>query len=118
MRRFVILGFLVPLAFSDENRLAIPDVGPDTCNQDRTTLGKWWLFYQFCGISNFILNWSISKRYINHGQPSLLEEPIPELVRYVGEDPYDNPLNPPEDPEEIRGFCGMKVTSPNNYILS
>lgn len=43
--------------------------------------------------------------------PSLLEDPIPELVRYVESDPYEDPENPPEDPEQIRGFCGMKVTT-------
>jgi len=42
--------------------------------------------------------------------PSLLEEPIPELVRYVEEDPYENPDNPPENPDLIEGFCAMKVS--------
>ncbi len=30
--------------------------------------------------------------------PSLLEEPIPELVHYVDTNPYDDPANPPSDP--------------------
>ena len=42
--------------------------------------------------------------------PSLLEEPIPSLVHEVINNPYDDPENPPEDPEKITGFCGMQWT--------
>ncbi len=48
-------------------------------------------------------------RFIEHGMPSLLEEPIPELVKYVENDPYENSENPSEDPDKIQGFCAMKV---------
>jgi hypothetical protein len=33
--------------------------------------------------------------------PSLLEEPIPELVHYVDTNPYDDPANPPSDPVNL-----------------
>jgi hypothetical protein len=40
--------------------------------------------------------------------PSLLVDPIPELVSEVLVDPYDDPKNPPQDPEKLTGFCGMQ----------
>ena len=45
-----------------------------------------------------------------HGMQSLLEGPIPALVHEVINDPYENPNNPPEDPEKITGFCGVQFT--------
>jgi len=46
---------------------------------------------------------------VNHGNPSLLEDPIPELVQFVKDNPYSNPNNPPENPDQIKGFCAIKV---------
>ena len=43
--------------------------------------------------------------------PSLLEEPIPELVHDVETNPYDDPSNPPSDPDSIVGFCGIQWTN-------
>jgi hypothetical protein len=34
-------------------------------------------------------------RFNVHGMPSLLEEPIPPLVHYIENNPYDDPANPP-----------------------
>ena len=50
-------------------------------------------------------------RFITHGMPSLLEEPIPALVREIASDPYSNPKNPPQDPDKMIGFCGMQWAS-------
>ncbi len=46
---------------------------------------------------------------MSHGLPSFLEDPIPDLVRNLDDDPYKNPNNPPENPDLIEGFCAMKV---------
>jgi len=58
----------------------------DLCGQDRIKLADW---------------------FFRNGSPSLLEEPIPEYVAPVEENPYDNPDYPPEDPNP-GGVCGMK----------
>jgi len=58
----------------------------DLCGQDRIKLADW---------------------FIRHGSPSLLEEPIPDYVAPVEENPYDNPDYPPADPNP-GGVCGMK----------
>jgi len=63
----------------------IPEV-QDTCGQNRTVLGNW---------------------FIVHGGPDLLEDPIPYYVAPVEEDPYQNPDYPPEDPNPA-GVCAMK----------
>ena len=56
----------------------------DTCGQDRSVLGNW-------------LN--------SHGSPSLLLEPIPDVVSNVSSNPYDDPNNPPPSPDV---YCAMK----------
>jgi len=56
----------------------------DLCGQDRIKLADW---------------------FFRNGSPSLLEEPIPEYVAPVEENPYDNPDYPPDYPG---GVCGMK----------
>ena len=43
--------------------------------------------------------------------PSLLEEPIPPLVHVVEANPYNDPLNPPSDPDKSAGFCGIQWTN-------
>jgi len=58
----------------------------DTCGQDRTKLGDW---------------------FVEHGSPSLLQDPIPEYVGEVNDDPYADPENPPDDPA-TRGVCAIK----------
>ena len=47
-------------------------------------------------------------RFLSHGMPSLLLEPIPPLVLPTQPDPYDNPENPPLPPDQIPGFCGLQ----------
>jgi len=59
----------------------------DTCGQNRTVLGDW---------------------FILHGSPSLLLEPLPPLVAEVLTDPYLDPSNPPSDPWSSEGVCGMQ----------
>jgi hypothetical protein len=43
--------------------------------------------------------------------PSLLEEPIPPLFQDLETNPYDDPTNPPSDPDTIVGFCGIQWTN-------
>merc|ERR1711973_1058241 len=50
-----------------------PDIGPDTCGNDRHTLSQWFL---------------------SHGMPELLLDPIPALVLPTDPNPYDDPNNP------------------------
>lgn len=64
-----------------------PDIGPDTCGQDRTLLGTW---------------------FQNHGGVELIQDPRPPLVTRLEEDPYNDPSNPPLDPEAITGYCAMQ----------
>merc|ERR1711962_142702 len=58
----------------------------DTCGQNRTVIGNW---------------------FINHGGVDLLLDPRPPLVGPVVDDPYEDPHNPPIDPE-TEGVCSMK----------
>ena len=53
----------------------------DLCGQDREQLADW---------------------FIHHGAPSLLLHPLPEYVTPILNNPYDNPENPPEDPNPGR----------------
>jgi len=65
----------------------LPHLGmDDTCGQNRTVLGNW---------------------FINHGGVDLLLDPLPPLVGPVVEDPYQDPSNPPIDPN-TEGVCSMK----------
>ena len=50
-------------------------------------------------------------RFNVNGMPSLLEQPIPSLVHDVDTNPYDDPSNPPSDPDKIVGFCGIQWTN-------
>ena len=43
--------------------------------------------------------------------PSLLEEPIPPLVHVVESNPYNDPSNPPSDPDKSAAFCGIQWTN-------
>lgn len=45
--------------------------------------------------------------FVEHGSPSLLQDPIPEYVGEVNDDPYADPENPPDDPA-TRGVCAIK----------
>lgn len=60
--------------------------GRDSCGQDRVLLGEW---------------------FIRHGGQDLLDPPLPQYVGPVVDDPYQDPNNPPEDPN-LDGVCGMK----------
>jgi len=83
------LLFTVILAHSliDKPRLENKDIGPDTCGQDRKILGQW---------------------FQSHGGFDLISDPRPPLVNFLGTDPYDDPSNPPLQPDEISGFCAMQ----------
>merc|ERR1712192_350672 len=61
-------------------------MGDDTCGQNRTVLGNW---------------------FINHGGVDLLLDPRPPLVGPVLNDPYQDPSNPPIDPN-MEGVCSMR----------
>lgn len=45
---------------------------------------------------------------MSHGAPSLLLAPYPPLFGNVTENPYDNPANPPQDPDTITGVCAIQ----------
>ena len=47
-------------------------------------------------------------RFLEHGSPSLVIPPSPPLFGEVTENPYDDPNNPPTDPEIPDGFCAIK----------
>merc|ERR1711971_921269 len=65
----------------------LPHLGmDDTCGQNRTVLGNW---------------------FINHGGVDLLLDPRPPLVGPVVNDPYQDPSNPPIDPN-VEGVCSMR----------
>lgn len=61
-------------------------VWSDLCGQDRVLLADWFL---------------------HHGSPTLLEDPLPQYVDPPDSNPYDDPSNPPDDPNP-GGVCGMK----------
>ena len=56
-------------------------------------------------------NFDALSRYNVHGMPPLLVEPIPPLVHVVEANPYNDPLNPPSDPDKLAGFCGIQWTN-------
>merc|ERR1719309_685873 len=58
----------------------------DTCGEDRTVLGDW---------------------FVLHGGVSLLLDPVPSLVSPVLEDPYLDPANPPPGPTP-QAVCAMQ----------
>ncbi len=64
-----------------------PDIGPETCGQDRQVLSTW---------------------FREHGSSSLILDPRPPLVEVVEENPYLDPSNPPLQPDELSGYCGMQ----------
>jgi len=74
---FLIISVLSAASF--------PAVISDTCGQNRTVLGNW---------------------FVGHGGYDLLLQPIPEYVGEVTENPYDNPDFPPDDPN-LGGVCGV-----------
>lgn len=43
-----------------------------------------------------------------HGGNELILPPLPPLLANVTENPYDDPNNPPADPDIPDGFCAMK----------
>lgn len=47
-------------------------------------------------------------RFQRNGGSQLLSEPRPPLVNMLENDPYDDPSNPPLQPDEITGFCAMQ----------
>ena len=72
----------------NEVELLQDDIGPDTCGKDRKVLSNWFL---------------------THGSPSLLEEPIPELVLPTYPNPFDDPNKPPLQPDEISGITSSTI---------
>merc|ERR1711964_442526 len=81
-----VLSLLFSLATSHVTAKSLVPEVQDTCGQNRTVLGNW---------------------FIVHGGPELIEEPRPYFVAPVAEDPYQNPDYPPEDPNPA-GVCAMK----------
>ena len=65
-------------------RLQVEAAVRDTCGQDRTVLGDW---------------------FVLHGRPELLLPPAPPLTRPVLDNPYSDPANPPPAPP---GVCGVR----------
>ncbi len=47
-------------------------------------------------------------RFERHGGSNLLVDPRPPLVVLQKDDPYDDPSNPPLQPDQISGFCAMQ----------
>ena len=47
-------------------------------------------------------------RFQSYGGAELLSDPRPPLVNFLPTDPYDDPSNPPLQPDEISGFCGLQ----------
>ena len=47
-------------------------------------------------------------RFLTHGMPELLLDPIPALVLPTDPNPYDDPNNPPLPPAQIPGYCGLQ----------
>ena len=47
-------------------------------------------------------------RFLSHGMPELLLDPIPALVLPTDPNPYDDPNNPPLPPDQIPGYCGLQ----------
>lgn len=47
-------------------------------------------------------------RFLAHGAPALVATPLPPLFRNVTANPYDDPFNPPDDPEAPAGVCGIR----------
>lgn len=54
-----------------------------------------------------ILNVRIHNRFREHGDPTLIQDTVPVLVEATSPNPYDNPLNPPEN-SPAEAFCAMK----------
>ena len=57
--------------------------------------------------------WSLGsfRRFMSHGAPVLVVEPRPAYFRAATTNPYDDPANPPADPETLlSGVCGIRWT--------
>ena len=65
-----------------------------------TFLGIWQIISTFYKL--------LGKWFQSHGESSLIMDPKPPLVTMLENNPYDDPTNPPLEPDEITGYCAMQ----------
>ena len=47
-------------------------------------------------------------RFVTNGKSNLIMDPRPPLVSMLETNPYDDPANPPLQPDQITGYCAMQ----------